>query len=499
MLKSADISRVHRERLLRNGFLEKVIKGWLAVNSRPGTRRRVDDAWSTVYWEFAESYLNARFGSEWSLSAEGSVSFLSGQRAVPAQLIVRSPHAGNEVLKLPGGSSIFFLRGPMPESTGQVDGMRVMGAEDALCNLAPNSWRTMETDVVSVLGSIRGSSSLLRYLLSEGRSTIAGRIVGALRMMGRNKDADDIMSAMQSAGYSVREENPFDESAVFQPTSIRPGGHPAATRIRLLWAKMRNDALSAFDLERRTISDKAAYMKSIDERYVSDAYNSLSIEGYHVSEELIERVRSGSWNPDKNVDDWDRRNALAARGYWLAFNAVREDVFKIISGTAPGPLLWDRHQEWFRQMFAPSVTAGILKPHELAGYRGHPIYLRGSNHVPTPHGAIPDALEALFDCVSEESDPRVNALLTPFLFTYIHPFHDGNGRIGRFLMNALLAEGGFPWTIIPYDRRAEYLASLESASQQEDIRPLARMISELVSSPPPPRPSETAYLSWQKR
>jgi len=147
-------------------------------------------------------------------------------------------------------------------------------------------------------------------------------------------------------------------------------------------------------------------------------------------------------------------------------------------------------------MFAPSVTAGILKPHELAGYRGHPIYLRGSNHVPTPHGAIPDALEILFECVGNESDPRVKAVIAPFLFTYIHPFHDGNGRIGRFLMNALLAEGGFPWTIVPYERRSEYLACLESASQQEDIRPLATMLGELVAAPPSPRPSLSAYPVW---
>jgi fido (protein-threonine AMPylation protein) len=199
-----------------------------------------------------------------------------------------------------------------------------------------------------------------------------------------------------------------------------------------------------------------------------------------------------------NADDWDRRNALAARGYWLAFNAVWNDVSEIISGAASGPFLWQRHQEWFRQMFAPSVTAGLLKPHELAGYRGHPIYLLGSMHVPTPHGSIRDALDSLFECVPEENDPRVKAIITPFSFTYIHPFHDGNGRIGRFLMIALLAEGGFPWTIVPYERLKEYPACLESASQQEDIAPLATLLRERVSSPPPSRPSKTAYGQWEK-
>lgn len=499
VLKSSDISRVHRQRLLDNGFLEEIIRGWLAVNSRPGTRRRVDDAWSTIFWEFTEAYLYDRFNTDWSLSPEGSVSFLSGQRSIPAQLVIRAPTGGNEILQLPGKTSLFFHRTVVPQSATEVDGIRVMAAEDAICNLSPNSWRTQQTDVVSVLASIRGTSSLLRELLTDGRSTVAGRIAGALRSLGRKRDADAVISGMKAAGYDPREENPFAADESLSSVASKAGMRPAATRIKLLWQKMRTDCLKVFDLEPHRILDKTVYLATVDERYVSDAYNSLSIEGYHVSEELIERVRSGSWNPDDNAADWERMNALAARGYWLAFQAVRSDVAKIIEGEPSGSLLWDRHQEWYRQMFAPSVAAGLLKPYELAGYRGHPIYLRGSNHVPTPHSSIPDALEALFESVSEEDDVRVKAILTPFLFTYIHPFTDGNGRIGRFLMNALLSEGGFPWTIVPYERRTEYLACLESASQDENIKPLAEFLRELVISPPAPRPNETAYRPWSNR
>jgi Fic family protein len=44
----------------------------------------------------------------------------------------------------------------------------------------------------------------------------------------------------------------------------------------------------------------------------------------------------------------------------------------------------------------------------------------------------------LFDLIEAESEPSVRAVLGHWLFGYIHPYPDGNGRIARFLMNVLL-------------------------------------------------------------
>jgi Fic family protein len=54
---------------------------------------------------------------------------------------------------------------------------------------------------------------------------------------------------------------------------------------------------------------------------------------------------------------------------------------------------------------------------------------------------------------------------------------DGNGRLARFLMNAMLASGGYPWTIIHVERRDEYLKALETAHVDRNILPLAKMVS----------------------
>lgn len=55
--------------------------------------------------------------------------------------------------------------------------------------------------------------------------------------------------------------------------------------------------------------------------------------------------------------------------------------------------------------------------------------------------------------------------------------------MGRFLMNVVLASGGYPWTVVPLERRDTYMAALESASVKQDIRPFTRFLSELVRIP----------------
>jgi Fic family protein len=89
-------------------------------------------------------------------------------------------------------------------------------------------------------------------------------------------------------------------------------------------------------------------------------------------------------------------------------------------------------------------------------------------------------MPTLFDLIETEGDPGVRAVLGHWLFGYIHPYPDGNGRMARFLMNAMLASGGYPWTVIRVEDRDDYLASLDSASVDGDIRPFARFIGERV-------------------
>jgi len=255
---------------------------------------------------------------------------------------------------------------------------------------------------------------------------------------------------------------------------------PYVNRIRLMWDAMRGPVLHAFPAPPGIPGDAAAYLKAVEDVYVNDAYHSLSIEGYRVSPALIERVRSGGWDPERSAEDRENRNALAARGYYDAFQGVKASVERVLRGGNPGTVAHDDHAEWYRRLFGPSVTAGIVAATDLAGYRSGPVFIRRSKHVPPPREAVRDCMPALFDLLGTEPEPAVRVVLGHFVVVYIHPYIDGNGRMGRFLMNAMLASGGYPWTVIPLERRDDYMAALEAASVGQDIAPFAAFIGSLV-------------------
>jgi Fic/DOC family len=478
-IRAKDLSRTHRERLVKSGFLQPVIKGWY-IPSRPDEGRRESTAWYASFWGFSAAYLEERFGSNWCLSPEQSLSLHGGNWSVPSQLMVRSPGARNKVTKLPHGTSVFDLRAALPDAKDrtETEGLRIFSIDTALIESSPNYFSRQATDVRAVLATIRDSSSLLGQLLDGGHTVIAGRLAGAFRNIGRDRTADEIIDTMSAAGFDVREKDPFVDQVLIH---IRPREtSPYVHRIRLLWQAMRGPVIEHFPEAPGLPRNLEAYMKRVNDAYVTDAYHSLSIEGYRVSRELIERVRSGAWNPEGHGGDRERRNAMAARGYWLAFQRVSESVGKVLGGQNAGVIVEEDHRVWYRELFAPSVTAGILKPSDLAGYRTSQVYIRKSMHVPPSVEAVRDTMPALFDLLREENNAAVRVVLGHFIFVYIHPYIDGNGRMGRFLMNVTMASGGYPWTVVPAEERNAYVSALEKASVGENIVPFTAFLADLV-------------------
>ena len=306
-------------------------------------------------------------------------------------------------------------------------------------------------------------------------------MVGAFRNIGREKTANEIIDTMKNAGYNVRETDPFQEKTSFMLNSRETSPH--ANRIKLMWHNMRQTVIDTFPKVPGLPKNKQQYLKKVDGLYVSDAYHSLSIEGYRVTESLIEKMREGKWDPHGNHADQEQKNALAARGYWQAFQEVKHSIEAVLDGKDPGDVAYDSHTSWYRNLFAPSITVGILKASDLAGYRNSQVYILGSRHTPPNKNAVLETMPVLFDLLKEETEPAVRAVLGHFVFTYIHPYMDGNGRIARFLMNVMLASGGYPWTVIPVETRENYLAALEKASIGQNITDFSAFLAQHVKNP----------------
>jgi fido (protein-threonine AMPylation protein) len=479
-IRSTDLSRTHRERLLKGGFLQQVMKGWY-IPSRPEEVTGESTAWYASYWQFCAAYLNARFGTDWSLSSEQSLLLHAGNRTVPRQLLVRvARNARNKVTRLPYGTSLLDIQASLPDARDVIDfdGVRVFSLPAALIGSTPRIYVQNPTDVRAALAMVRDASEILSRLLEGGHSTIAGRIAGAFRNMGRARIADEIVATMRAAGYDTRENDPFEAAAPLLLNTRQTSPH--VIRIRLMWHAMRGPVIARFPAAPGLPRDTRTYLKQVQDAYVSDAYHSLSIEGYRVDRALIERVRTGNWNADVNEDDRNQRNALAARGYWQAFQAVQDSVRKVLEGQNAGSVADEDHRVWYRELFAPSVTAGLLRPADLAGYRTDQVHIRRSMHVPPNREAVRDLMPAFFELLRDETESSVRTVLGHFVFVYIHPYMDGNGRIGRFLMNVMLASGGYPWSVIPVGERNAYLAALEKASVDQDIAPFADFLARIV-------------------
>lgn len=478
-LRTGDMTRTHRERLTKSGFIKEVMKGWY-IPARPDEPAGESTSWYTSFWAFCVAYLDGRFGQEWCIGPEQSLSLHTGNWRVPKQLIVRAPKGSNKPTRLLHDTSIFDMRLELPSlpDIEIKDGVRIYNLPASLLGCSQGEFTTRPVEMRAALAMVRDTSDLLSRLLAGGHSKIAGRLAGALRNIGRDQMADDIVATMRAANYTVAELDPFTDKPPITFSARETS--PYVNRLKMNWAKMRNDVLEIFPAAPGLVTDTAAYMKQVEDVYANDAYNSLSIEGYKVSAELIEKVRSGNWNPEGVQDDQDQRNALAARGYWQAFQSVKQSIEKVLNKENAGSVVGRDHAAWYRELFGPSVTAGILGPADLAGYRNGPVYIRRSMHTPPNKDAVRDLMPAFFELLQEENEPSVRVVLGHFMFVYIHPYIDGNGRMGRFLMNVMLASGGYPWTIVPLERRNDYMAALESASVDEDIKPFAKFLAELI-------------------
>jgi Fic family protein len=132
------------------------------------------------------------------------------------------------------------------------------------------------------------------------------------------------------------------------------------------------------------------------------------------------------------------------------------------------------------------VTKNTLKT-ELADqigiYRTVQVYIRGVEWLPTETKNVPSEMAQLLSWYTKNKtkiNPLILAAYFHVTFEKIHPFVDGNGRVGRLLMNFMLRKHNFPMINIPHKLRFKYYETLEEAQVKGNLKPFIDFLYELL-------------------
>jgi Fic family protein len=131
------------------------------------------------------------------------------------------------------------------------------------------------------------------------------------------------------------------------------------------------------------------------------------------------------------------------------------------------------------------VTKNTLKKeveNQLGKYRTIQVYIRGVDWLPTKPEKISSEMAKLLSWYTKNKNklhPLILATYFHVTFEMIHPFVDGNGRVGRLLINHILYKNEFPMINIPNKIKYKYYDALEKAQTKGNLKPFVNLLYKL--------------------
>lgn len=115
-------------------------------------------------------------------------------------------------------------------------------------------------------------------------------------------------------------------------------------------------------------------------------------------------------------------------------------------------------------------------------YRHHSVRIMGTQVTVANHLKVPNLMSGLQETIAEKNDIVAGLARTHATFEKIHPFSDGNGRVGRLIMLAQALQAGIVPPLVLKERRRAYYKYLEMAQTKEVFGPLEFFIAESVQT-----------------
>jgi len=201
-----------------------------------------------------------------------------------------------------------------------------------------------------------------------------------------------------------------------------------------------------------------------DQLILKLTYHSNSIEGSTLTEpDTATILFDNAALPNKSLtEQLEAKNHQTALNYLFDHIAKRENIDE--------NLVLKLH----------SILMNGIRP-DAGVYRNHAVRITGVNLPTANYASVPRLMAEVTAKVAENSkDVIASSASVHSRFEQIHPFSDGNGRVGRLLMNAMLLGANFAPAIIRQEQKRLYYTYLYKAQTKDDHSQLENFFCEAV-------------------
>lgn len=201
-----------------------------------------------------------------------------------------------------------------------------------------------------------------------------------------------------------------------------------------------------------------------DQLVLSFTYHTNGIEGSTLSEpETAAILFHNTALPNKTLTE-----QLEAKNHQVAI----EHAFEVVKSE-------QKISEQFILKLHGILMNGIRD--DAGRYRTHGVRIVGAN-VPTANPLkVPERMAELVRQIDRShADPIAHVARTHAAFEQIHPFSDGNGRVGRLLMLLMLLDRNIAPAMVKQKKKQLYYRALQRAQQTEDFLPLEEFLSDAI-------------------
>ena len=213
-----------------------------------------------------------------------------------------------------------------------------------------------------------------------------------------------------------------------------------------------------------TDNDRVLQLRRINR--IKTIQGSLAIEGNSLQENHITAILNGKHvlAPPKEIQEV--RNAIKAYEKFEQWNPVDESHLLDAHGT---------------------LTAGLID--EVGKYRtGGVGVISGKEviHVAPPVGRVPDLIQSLLHWLAQSQEHElITSSVFHYEFEFIHPFADGNGRMGRLWQSLILHQWNPLLAYIPveslvYQNQSQYYDAIQNSSNKTDAAPFIEFILSML-------------------